>query len=185
MTATNNNTIELTLQERGNHCITAQRKIIKIFVIYAIVLAVCIGMTTGIYYATRPTIMDHPDFESGVVSGVPEVGKEYAFSTLTISDEYQVQLCGVPKLDGKMLHLNLTNPKGNNVWFRAEVLNANGDIIGSTGVIKTNEYLPAIELAQVIDKDDKITVRIVGYTPHMWYSAGNVNLKIQSFNINE
>ncbi len=181
MTATTNNTTELILQKRGNHCITAQRKIIKIFLIYVIVLTVCIGMTAGIYYVTRPTIMSHPDFEPGVASGAPEVEKEYAYSTLTVSDDYIIKLCGVPKLDGKMLHLNLTNPKGNYVWFRAEVLNADGDIIGSTGVIKTNEYMPAIELAQAIGKDDKVTVRIVGYMPYTWHSAGNVNLKINSF----
>ena len=184
MTATMNST-ELTLQKRGNCCWTAQWKIIKITVIYILAILLFVGATVGVYMATRPNIVDHPEFEAGAVEGAPTVGEAYAYSTLTVSDTCLIKVCGVPKVTGKQLHLNITNPKGNYVWFRAEVLNGDGEIIGKTGVIKTNEHVPVMELSEVLNETSKITVRIIGYTPHTWHSAGNVNLQIKSFKFGE
>lgn len=180
MTATMNST-ELTLQKRGNCCWTAQSKIIKITLIYILVILLCVGTTVGVYIATRPNIVDHPEFEAGAIEGTPEVGEAYAYSTLTVTDNYLIKVCGVPLITGNQLHLNITNPKGNYVWFRVEVLNSEGELIGKTGVIKTNEYVPTIELSKTLNENSKVTVRIIGYTPHTWHSAGNVNLQIKSF----
>ncbi len=178
---TNYTTQELTLQNRGNCCITAQRKILRIMVIYLITIALCFGITAIAYSVTRPTILDHPDFETNVTAGTPSIDKKYCFSTLSVQPDYQIQMCGIPAVKDNMLYLYVTNPKSNDVWFRVEVLDSEKNVIGTSGVLKTDEYLQYIKLDKALVKGDEITVKVIGYTPNTWYSAGNVNLQIKSF----
>ena len=113
------------------------------------------------------------------MAGEPVVDERYGYSTLTVDEEYAVQLCGVPANDGQTVEWNLTNPADNGVWFRAEVLDEGGETLASTGVLRQGEYLPSVTLSRPLtDRETPVTVRIVAYEPDTWQSRGNVNLNL-------
>lgn len=176
---TTSNANNSPLQNCGKLCLTAQRKITFIALVYTLTVLVCIGAVAFTCYAFQPTILEHPDFEPNAVVGAPMVDKSLGFSTLTVRDDYAIQICGSPAFDGQNVHLYLTNPKGNNVWFRAEILSEDGEVLGSTGVLKQGQYIECVQLYDEIKEDTTtVMVRIVGYVPNTWHSAGNVNLQI-------
>lgn len=88
-------------------------------------------------------------------------------------------LCGVPANDGQTVELYLTNPADNEVWFRAEVLDGDGNLLGSTGVLRQNTHLPTVTLEQPLtEQETPVTIHIVAYEPDTWQSRGNINLNM-------
>ena len=52
-----------------------------------------------------------------------------------------------------------------------------GNILGETGLIRPGEYVKTITFDKKVPKvGDEITMKIMGYQPETYYSAGAVNL---------
>ena len=147
--------------------------------LYAALAVLIVASAVAAYFLFQPAQLTHPDFDPAAVAGEPVVDERYGYSALTVDEEYRVMLCGVPANDGQTLELYLTNPADNGVWFRAEVRDAEGGLLASTGVLRQGEHLPAIALSRPLtDRETPVTVRIVAYEPDTWQSRGNVNLNL-------
>lgn len=167
------------LQSAGGACMTRRRRTAKLAALYAAIVLLGTVAALVSYKAFRPTALTHPDFEEAAVVGAPQVDERYGYSTLQVAEGYDVMLCGVPANDGQTVELNLTNPSSNTVWFRAEVLDDEGDVIAETGVLRQGEYLPSVTLAEPLaERETAVTVRVVAYEPDTWQSRGNVNLNL-------
>ena len=171
--------LELELQKIPHTCQTRKRRLRSIGLVYLCILMVGILAAVWSYYHFQPTALTHPDFDPNAVTGTPQVDEKYGYSTLTLEDSYLVCLCGVPANDGQTVEFYLTNPAESQVWFRAEILDEQGNQIGSTGVLRPGEYLPSITLTRPLtQRETPVTVRIVAYEPDTWQSRGNVNLNM-------
>lgn len=169
----------LRLQKTTSVCTTRRRRMGKLTVLYLLIAALGVALAVWAYFYFQPVVLTHPDFDAAAVSGAPQVEERYGYSTLEVDEEYSILLCGVPANDGQTVEFYLTNPADNGVWFRAEVLNEDGEVIGSTGVLRQGEYLPAITLSEPLtERETPVTVRIVAYEPDTWQSRGNVNLNL-------
>lgn len=169
----------MSLQNCGSICITAQRRTIKHTLLFILTFLICAGAVGFSYVHFQPAILTHPDFDPAAISGQPEVGEEYGYSTLTVKDGYSVRICGAPAVNGQTVSFFLSNPKDNDIWLRAEILDKDNNILGATGVLKQGEYLPDIHLDKSLKAGETpIVVRIVSYEPNTWRSCGNVNLQM-------
>ena len=167
------------LQDCGKRCLTAMRRNIRRTILYILALIICIAAVAFAYFHFHPAMFSHPDFESAALSGTPQVEKEYGYSLLSVQEGYSISICGAPAVNENEVFFNITNPSDNSVWIRMEVLNANGEVIGSSGVLKQGQYLPSIELKEELEAGTSdISVRIIGYEPNTWQSRGNVNLQM-------
>ena len=163
-------------------CGTRGRRNIRLTALHLLIVALGVAAAVWAYHAFQPVMFTHPDFDPAAVSGTPRVEEKYGYSTLTVDEEYAVRLCGVPANDGQTVDLFLTNPADNGVWFRAEVLDGDGKVLASTGVLRQGEYLPSVTLSQPLtERETPVTVRIVAYEPDTWQSRGNVNLNLMLY----
>ena len=172
-------TTELQLQRITRTCRTWRNRMFKIMLLYLLIAAVGILTAVWAYRYFQPAVLTHPDFEAAALTGAPQVEERYGYSTLNVDETYLVRLCGVPSNDGQSVDFYFTNPPESGVWFRAEVLDQDGAVLASTGVLRPGEYLPTVTLNQALtQRETPVTVRIVAYEPNTWQSRGNVNLNL-------
>ena len=169
----------LTLQKVRRTSRTRRRRTWKLTLLYLLIVAAGVAAAVWAYHHFQPAVLTHPDFDDAAVSGAPEVEERYGYSALTVDEGYQVYLCGVPANDGETVELFLTNPEDNTVWFRCEILDADGQVLASSGVLRPGEYLPSLTLSEPLtERETPVTVRVVSYEPDTWRSRGNVNLNL-------
>ena len=49
-------------------------------------------------------------------------------------------------------------------------------VVGETGLLKPGEYIKEVKLDKSLKKDDEITLKVMGYEPDTYYSAGSISL---------
>lgn len=170
---------ELRPQRIQENCRTWKKRAWKIGGVYLLIAVIGVAAALGAFFHFQPAALTHPDFEAAAVAGAPQVDEKYGYSTLQVDEGYSVILCGVPANDGQTVELYLTNPADNEVWFRAEVLDGDGNLLGSTGVLRQNTHLPTVTLEQPLtEQETPVTIHIVAYEPDTWQSRGNINLNM-------
>lgn len=70
----------------------------------------------------------------------------------------------------------LTNPAENTVWLKLRVLDTNGSILGETGLLRPGEYVRTVALSAAPTPGTSITLKIMGYEPDTYLSAGSATL---------
>lgn len=89
---------------------------------------------------------------------------------------YRFSVCGNVMTEGNEAVVYLTNPAENEVWMKLRVLDENGNVLGETGLIKPGEYVKSVALNTLPDAGTKISLKIMGYEPETYRSAGSVTL---------
>lgn len=118
-----------------------------------------------------------PPFEQNAVFGVPEVAEELGYSSpYKEGMSYRFSVCGNVTAEGKNAVVYLTDQAENKVWLKLRVLDENGNTLGETGLLKPGEYVRSVALSSVPPIGTKITLKIMGYEPDTYHSAGSVTL---------
>ncbi len=119
-----------------------------------------------------------PPFESSVVLGVPSVPDGLGYGEIWQEGmAYRFSVCGSIVSDGAKATVYLTNPAENDVWLKLRILDKNGNILGETGIIKPGEYVEKAALSRECEAGTEIVLKIMGYEPETYHSAGAVTLK--------
>lgn len=148
------------------------------------VLMVCFAVTIGvmIFALCRPNDKKSaeftpPPFESTAQHGKPEVSENLGYSSPNRDDmSYDFAVCGNVTMEGDKAIVYLTNIEGNNAWIKLRVFDEQGNMLGETGLIKPNEYVKYVTLPKTPEVGTKIKLKIMGYEPHTYYSAGAASL---------
>lgn len=151
------------------------------------VLMVCFAVTIGvmIFALCRPNDkksaeFTQPPFESTAQYGKPEVSENLGYSSPNRDDmSYDFAVCGNVTMEGDKAMVYLTNIEGNNAWIKLRVFDEQGNMLGETGLIKPNEYVKYVTLSKALEVGTKIKLKIMGYEPHTYYSAGAASLNTQ------
>lgn len=118
-----------------------------------------------------------PAFDSAAVAGTPTVSDDLGYMECYQDGMgFRFWACGNVLLDGKNANVYLTNPEGNEVWLKVRILDANGNILGESGLLKPGEYVKSVELAKQLAAGTTIKLKIMAYEPDTYYSAGSVVL---------
>ena len=118
-----------------------------------------------------------PPFEENAVSGVPEVPENLGYSSpYKEGMAYRFSVCGNVTAEGENAVVYLTNPAENSVWLKLRVLDESGKMLGETGLIRPGEYVRCVKLSSVPPAGAKITLKIMGYEPETYHSAGSATL---------
>ncbi len=119
-----------------------------------------------------------PPFDAGAVVGTPDIEDPNAIGYTELDAKaYKVSVCGLVKLSGDSADIYFTNLETNEVWLKLRVLDEKGNILGETGLIRPGEYVKSVTFTEKVPKvGTKITMKIMGYQPETYYSAGAVNL---------
>ena len=116
-----------------------------------------------------------PEFEKNVKEGIPALSKEDGFEEFEVAEDYIIYMTGETKLEDNKLLVYFTSKKTNNVYVKLRILK-DEKIVGETGLLKPGEYIKEVKLDKSLKKDDKITLKVMGYEPETYYSAGSISL---------
>lgn len=118
-----------------------------------------------------------PPFDENAVSGIPEVAEELGYSSpYKEGMAYRFSVCGNVMTEGSDAVVYLTNPAENEVWLKLRVLDGNGKTLGETGLIRPGEYVRCVALSAVPPAGTRIILKIMGYEPETYISAGSAKL---------
>lgn len=120
-----------------------------------------------------------PAFDETARQGVPTVAEDLGYTELYQEGmAYRVAVCGVPTVDGQSLSVYFTNAQSNEKYLKLRVLDAKGNILGETGLLRPGEYVQSVTLNRTLSPGTKITLKVMGYEPKDYTSAGSVNLNV-------
>lgn len=121
-----------------------------------------------------------PEFEAAAVTGTPEVPDGLGYSApYQDGMAYRFAVCGNVLMEGKQALVYFTNPAENDTWTKLRVYDENGNILGETGLLKPGEYVQYVELDKELTPGTPIKLKIMGYEPDTYTSAGAVVLNTQ------
>lgn len=149
----------------------------RLFVLAAALCVVSIGIMIYALAATGTKTEEFvpPPFDSSAQSGTPEVPEDLGWSEID-AQAYKFSICGaISPMNGKA-DVWLTNPKENEVWLKARVLDMDGKTLGETGLIRPGEYVRSVHLDTMPETGDNVQLKIMAYEPDTYYSAGTVSL---------
>ena len=154
-------------------------KIIIIILVLA-VIAAAIGIMTD---SRRNQIIiedfTEPSFESGALVGMPEnVDESLRHSKMAVAEGFVVWMCADPVVTGGQARIFFTSEETNNVWVKVQFVDAEGTLIGESGLLRPGEYVENISLAQVPEEDGLITARILSYEQDTYYSKGTATAQV-------
>ena len=116
-----------------------------------------------------------PPFEEAAVAGVPDVPEGLGWQEVD-AQAFRVSVCGVVVLEGDRADVWLENPASNAVWLKLRVLDADGAILGETGLIRPGEYVQSLVFDTVPAPGAAISMKVMAYEPETYHSGGTVTL---------
>lgn len=144
--------------------------------VLAIALAV---MAAALFFSGKQdtAAFTPPLFEPAAMAGVPEVPESLGYiSPYQEGMGYRFSVCGNVVMEGNAASVYLTNPEENDVWLKLRVLDENDNILGETGLIRPGEYVKDVALTENLTAGTKIKLKIMGYDPETYFSAGSATL---------
>lgn len=116
-----------------------------------------------------------PSFDSAAHTGTPTVPDGLGWQELD-AKAYKVGVCGKIIPNGNIADVWLYNSTENTVWLKLRVLDANGNTLGETGLIRPGEYVQSVTLHTVPETGTPIVLKIMAYQQDTYYSEGAVTL---------
>lgn len=156
-----------------------KRNLTPIYILGAATAVMLIVMIVALCIPKEPTVGEFvpPAFDSAAVIGTPEVPEGLGYSSpYQDGMAYRFSVCGNVKLDGKMATVYFTNDAENEVYIKLRVLDASGNTLGETGLIKPGEYVKDVELTEQLAIGTSIKLKIMSYEPETYMSMGSAVL---------
>lgn len=144
-----------------------------------VLAVVLIVMVTALFFGRKQETAEFapPPFDPAAVAGVPEVPESLGYiSPYQEGMGYRFSVCGNVVLEGSSAVIYLTNPAENEVWLKLRVLDENGNLLGETGLVKPGEYVKDVALTENLPAGAPIQLKIMGYEPETYLSAGSATL---------
>ena len=138
------------------------------FVSVAVMLAV-------LSFGNTASSFTPPPFDPAAQAGTPAVPAELGYGQLD-AQVFRVSLCGILKPSDGTLDIWLTNPTENSVWLKLRLLDAQGNLLGETGLLRPGEYVRQISLSTTPEPGTQVTIKLMAYEPETYHSAGSVTL---------
>lgn len=155
-------------------------KRLKIPIISALCVLSLAVMCVSLYISSdKNAKFTPPEFDLGAIRGVPDEDVSGWCDATLEGMTYNVFMCREVCIDAEKAIVYFTNPAENTVWLKIRLIDEHGAVIGESGIIKPGEYVEYVSVAETPQNGSKITVKVMGYEPHTYHSAGAV-----SFNTN-
>ena len=116
-----------------------------------------------------------PQFDDDATQGEPIVPDDSGYSILYRDGmSFKVGICGKINITKNSAEVYLTNIAENDVWLKVRIYNADGEILGESGLIKPGEYLKTVTIENVSSFAESVTVKVMSYEPDTYKSLGAV-----------
>lgn len=120
-----------------------------------------------------------PPFEPAAQQGAPDVPAGLVWGELD-AGAFKASVCASLPVQENSAQVWFTSPAENTVWLKLRLLDAQGNILGETGLLHPGEYVRDVTLKTTLSPDMTVAMRLMAYEPQTYRSAGavTVNAKI-------
>lgn len=120
-----------------------------------------------------------PAFEDSALQGIPEVDECLAYQEVYRDGmAYRLYVCCVPAISGNELTVYFTSADTNEKYLKLRVLDEKGNMLGESGLLKAGEYVRTVTLSKELSTDTKIELKVMGYEPEDYSSAGSISINV-------
>lgn len=119
-----------------------------------------------------------PPFDSAAVSGRPEGVDKTLYGALILTDGISVSLYSAPTVTDGAAQVYFASNESNTAWVRLRLLDAQGVLLGETGLLRPGEYVESLIL-QTPPKSAQVIAKILTYEPDTYYSLGTATAQLQ------
>ncbi len=117
-----------------------------------------------------------PEFDASAVEGVPEVPENLGYSPFKVEEGFTAYVCGDLTVVGGAVDVYFTSPDTNTVWLMLQLIDAKNSVLGKTGIIRPGEYVKALALTAMPDKETSVKLKIIAFRPESYVSMGTMSL---------
>ena len=149
-----------------------------IWILAALCAAALAAMVLLLVRAQRPADFVPPPFDSAAQDGTPAVPDTAGYGTLD-AQVFRFAAAGALTVRGGAVDVWLTNPAENPVWLKCRLLDADGAVLGESGLLRPGQYVQSVALDTVPAQSGPVVLKIMAYEPDTYYSAGSVQLQTQ------
>ena len=154
-----------------------------ILIVMAVILTVMV--CTAVYLAVfrEPgTVRGEfapPDFDPAAVSGVPEdIPGERGYGTLTLGANAVVSLCANIHIENNAAQVYFTSKEENVGWIKIKLIDADGNLLGESGLLRPGEFIPSVTLTEVPSAATFAQIKILIYEPETYLSLGSAQAQV-------
>lgn len=135
-----------------------------------------IVMMITLVYCRKTEDFSPPPFDSEAQTGIPNVPDDLGYAEMD-AKAFLFAAAGELTLEDEAVDIWLTNSEKNSVWLKVRVYDADGNVLGESGLIRPGEYVRTVKLDKLPQETVSVVLKIMAYEPETYYSAGTVNLK--------
>lgn len=118
-----------------------------------------------------------PSAELNAQTGVFAVPEDLGWTELYQDGmPYRFSICGITDSNNADLPVWFYNDVNNKALLVLEVYDTNENLLAKSGFLKPDEYLESIKLSRVLQEDETVVYKIIGYEIDTYESLGSVNL---------
>jgi hypothetical protein len=154
----------------------------RALILFSVLLVIAAAVT---FFAVRQLTdsaasrFQAPPFDEAATAGTPEdIDADKNYSSIALDSGFSVSLCANLTVDNNgQVDVYFTADADNTVWVRLILLSEDGEELGSTGILKPDEYVKTVQLDPVPETGGTITMKILSYEPQTYYSRGSASAK--------
>lgn len=114
-----------------------------------------------------------PAFEAAAETGIPQVSEDLGYiAPYQDGMAYRFAVCGNVLTEGNQAQVYFTNPAENTVWIKLRIFDGAGEMLGETGLLKPGQHVRYVALKGDLAPGTPIQLKIMGYEPDTYTSAG-------------
>lgn len=151
-----------------------------LFIISAVIMTIALVTHNKSENAESKNNFIPPSFDENAISGTPTVDSSLRYEEIYAEGmAYKIYICRTPHIEDNKLTIYFTSPAENEKNLKIRVYDENGNTLGETGLIKPDEYIKYVTLKENVDKDTILNIKVMGYEPETYMSAGVVTVGVK------
>ena len=121
-----------------------------------------------------------PAFDPQATVGVPEnLDESLNFQMFSVEDKMRVGMCGNLTLkEDSTVDIYFTSDASNTFWAKVRLLDADGNVLGESGLIKAGEYVKVVHIDNPPKASTSVIAKILTYEENTYYSKGSVAAQV-------
>ena len=141
------------------------------------ICAVCVAILVAVLAQGPRQVVRFtpPPFDESATEGVPALTETDGYRPID-AQVFKFSICGELTLEDGKTDIWLTNNAENAVWLKVRLMDADGNELGETGLIRPGEYVQSLKLTTLPETTADVEMVVMSYEPDTYYSMGSVTL---------
>ena len=159
---------------------TLQKTVLSIMAVLLAVM-ICAAVYLAVFWepgSVRGEFVP-PEFDASAQSGAPgTLDEALAYGTLELNKTAVVSMCANVTCENNAARMYFTSHEGNTGWLKIKLFDAEGNLLGQSGLVRPGEYIESVALTTVPKASGLVVAKILIYEPETYLSLGSAQAQI-------